>query len=131
MKKKSQVRAWRFAVFFSLLLFVTFSVTAAILLRALRTRAPQTVTSTEEVYVYLPQEEKESEPPSNDTQESSGYLVKEYRGQIGIFSADGTLLEILDTYIKTLPEADRALLGEGIWVETREALNSLIEDYSH
>ena len=131
MKKKSQVRAWRFAVFFSLLLFVTFSVTAVLLLRELRTRETQSVTQTEEIYVYLPQEENESELPLPETPETSGYLVKEYRGQIGIFSADGTLLESLDTYIKTLPEADRTLLGEGIWVETREALNSLIEDYSH
>ena len=131
MKKTSQARAWRFAVFFSLLLFVTFSVTAVILLRSLRTPEVQTVTNTEEVYVYLPPAEQESEPTSPDSEEAPGYLVKEYRGQIGIFSSDGTLLEILDTYIKTLPEADRTLLGEGIWVESRKALNSLIEDYSH
>ena len=131
MKKTSQARAWRFAVFFSLLLFVTFSVTAVILLRELRTREVQTVTNTEEVYVYLPQEENESELPLPETPETSGYLVKEYRGQIGIFSSDGTLLEILDTYIKTLPEADRALLGEGISVKTKAEMYAIIEDYSH
>jgi hypothetical protein len=132
MKKKAHRGAWRFAVLYALLLLVMFSATTVILLRALRKSAdepPQT--ETEEIYVYLPQEERESETETPPESESERYVVKEYHGQIGIFSSDGTLLEILDTYVKTLPDADRALLGEGIWVETREALNALIEDYSH
>ena len=48
----------------------------------------------------------------------------------GIFKKDGTLLYVLDTYIKTLPEADRVLLGEGIPIETKSQLYSLIEDYT-
>jgi len=132
MKKKVHRGVWRFAILYTLVLLVMFSGTTLILLRALRKSAEQPpIAETEEVYVYLPQEEKEAEsvPPPEET--ASGYLVKEYHGQIGIFSSDGSLLEILDTYVKTLPEADRTLLGEGIWVTTREELNSLIEDYSH
>ncbi|MBO5938573.1 MAG: hypothetical protein J6Q82_03635 [Clostridia bacterium] len=88
---------------------------------------------TKEIYVYLPQEDSSSETESESKEEErlQEYLVKEYRGQIGVFSMDGTLLEILDTYVKTLPEADRALLGEGISVKTKAELNALIEDYSH
>ena len=132
MKKKVHRGVWRFAILYTLVLLVMFSGTTIILLRALRKSAEQPpITETEEVYVYLPQEEREPETSTPPEDETTGYLVKEYQGQIGIFSSDGTLLEILDTYVKTLPEADRTLLGEGIWVKTREELNSLIEDYSH
>lgn len=131
-KKKAPRGAWRFAVLYALLLLVMFSATTVILLRELKKRDEHpSASEPEEIYVYLPQEELENKSETPTENESQGYLVKEYQGQIGIFSSDGTLLEILDTYVKTLPEADRALLGEGIWVETREALNSLIEDYSH
>jgi len=131
-KKKAPRGGWRFAVLYSLFLLIMFSATTVILLRALRKSAEQPpVTETEEIYVYLPQEVRDDENQVPPEKESTGYLVKEYEGQIGIFSSDGKLLEILDTYVKTLPEADRSLLGEGIWVETRAELNSLIEDYSH
>lgn len=133
-KKEGSRGAWRFAIFYAICLLFLLLATTQVLLGALRQSAEKKLPSeTEEVYVYLPQETKpptqsEATPPEETTE---GFLVKEYRGQIGIFSADGTLLEILDTYVKTLPEADRALLGEGISVKTREELNSLVEDYSH
>lgn len=133
MKKKTQRSIWRFSILYAFLLIAIFSATTAILLRALRNSNTDSapVTKIEEIYVYLPQEESKIENEISTDTEPRGYLVQEYHGQIGIFSSDGTLLEILDTYVKTLPEADRALLGEGIWIETREALNALIEDYSH
>ena len=132
MKEKSPRRTWRFAILFSLLLFVIFSATTLILVRAIRRSAEMPpATKTEEIYVYLPQTEEQNEESASTEPEHQGFLVKEHHGQIGIFLSDGTLIEILDTYVKTLPEADRALLGEGIWVETRAALNALIEDYSH
>ena len=131
-EKKAPRGAWRFAVLYTLLLIVMFSATTVILLHTLKKSTDQPPKSeTEEIYVYLPQEDDESESITPPQSETERYVVKEYHGQIGIFSSDGTLLEVLDTYVKTLPEADRALLGEGIWVETREALNALIEDYSH
>jgi hypothetical protein len=49
---------------------------------------------------------------------------------IGIFRPDGTLVETVETYIKTLPEADKRLLKEGFEIHGRRALNSIIEDYS-
>ena len=136
MKEKKEIskKVWRFSVVYTICLLCLFSATTVILLHTLRQK--NTVPSEEEVkeiYVYLPQEETSPETDNEPTSEtvSEEYLIKEYRGQIGIFSAEGKLLEIIDTYVKTLPEADRALLGEGISVKTKAELNSLIEDYSH
>ena len=57
-------------------------------------------------------------------------IVKEHLGKIGIFKSEGEAIHIIDVYTKTLPEADRQLLEEGIWVSSQKELNSLIEDYS-
>ena len=51
-------------------------------------------------------------------------------GRIGIFSSDGTLIEMIDVYVKTLPIADRSLLEEGFEVVGKQRLYSIIEDYS-
>ena len=60
MKKKVHRGVWRFAILYTLVLLVMFSGTTLILLRALRKSAEQPpIAETEEVYVYLPQEEKE------------------------------------------------------------------------
>ncbi|MBQ2999870.1 MAG: hypothetical protein IJD64_05350, partial [Clostridia bacterium] len=108
-EKKAPRGAWRFAVLYTLLLIVMFSATTVILLHTLKKSTDQPPKSeTEEIYVYLPQEDDESESITPPQSETERYVVKEYHGQIGIFSSDGTLLEVLDTYVKTLPEADRA-----------------------
>lgn len=92
--------------------------------------APETVveqiTSTKVEYVYVRQEESETEAQV----EEKTYTVKEYNEKICIFNADGSLFESLDTNIKSLPEADRRLLREGFEVIGRSQLNSIIEDYS-
>ena len=136
MKQKTEAShgAWRFAILYAVCLLILLSVTTVTFLQTLRrSSGTQPPAETEEIYVYLPQDSETDpkEPEIIEKEESEEYLVKEYRGQIGIFSTDGTLLEVLDTYVKTLPEADRALLGEGISVKTKAELNSLIEDYSH
>ena len=58
------------------------------------------------------------------------YTVKSYEGKIGIFSENGTLLQVIDVYIKTLPKADRSLLEKGILVRDEAELRSIIEDYT-
>ncbi len=138
MKQQKEIskKAWRFTIVYAICLLVLFSATVFILLQSLRqSKETKREGETKEIYVYLPQEdsapESEAESDSKGEEKKEEYLVREYRGQIGVFSADGTLLEILDTYVKTLPEADRVLLGEGISIKTKEELNSLIEDYSH
>ena len=49
--------------------------------------------------------------------------------KIGVFSEDGSLVMVIDVYVKTLPEADKRLLGEGFEVVGRSALNAVVEDY--
>ena len=83
-------------------------------------------------YIYVESSPTPSiTPDSPSKEEAEGWIVKEYEGKIGIFQADGTLIYTIDTYVKTLPEADRRLLGEGLTVQTRSELNAIIEDYSH
>ena len=62
--------------------------------------------------------------------EETGWVVKEHEGKIGIFEKDGTLFQVIPTYVKTLPEADQRLLGEGFEIETKAQLNAIWEDYS-
>ena len=45
-------------------------------------------------------------------------------------ASENTLLRIIEVYTKTLPEADRRLLGEGFEIVGDDQLNSIIEDYS-
>ena len=83
----------------------------------------ETVEKTEYIYVYREQ------AMESETQ-SVGWVVKEFSDRVAIFTSDGTLLQILDTYTKTLPEADRRLLREGIPIASESALYSIIEDYT-
>lgn len=82
----------------------------------------------EYIYVYVTPESTESE--ISDTETVSGWIIREYEGQIGIFTPDNVLINTLNVYIKTLPVADRDLLREGIEVTTKKELLEVIEDYS-
>ncbi len=82
-------------------------------------------------YVYIKVEESNI-AESETTAMSEGimkYTVKEYMEKIGVFSEDGTLVRSIDVYVKTLPEADRRLLREGIEIMGKQALDELIQDY--
>lgn len=74
---------------------------------------------------------EEPEPSSQAVaEEDPGYLLGEYGGRVSVLSPATREPEmIFDIYVRTLPEADQALLQEGIRVETYEALTRLIEDY--
>ena len=81
---------------------------------------------TEWVYVYL-------EPSVSDTTtetEEGGWFLRVWGDEIGVFREDGTLVRVIGTNIKALPKTDRDLLEEGIYAPNKEALISLIEDYS-
>lgn len=81
------------------------------------------------VYIYLSQDENtDREGTSSDT--SSGRILRTHEGRIGIFHENGSLVEILDIQIKTLPKADQILLEEGIYAADQSTLHALIEDYS-
>ena len=69
-------------------------------------------------------EKEETTSPENK------YLIKEYKGIVAIFTAEGELLRELDVYVKTLPEKDRSMLSYGIKVKDDIELYSLIQDYT-
>lgn len=58
------------------------------------------------------------------------WTVKEYKGKIGIFGADGNLCETLEVSVSTLPSQDREYLISGISVYSVQELLSIIEDYT-
>ena len=82
-------------------------------------------TQTEYVYVY----ETEADEITESLQIEK-WTVKEYNGKIAVFDSNGILTETIDTYIKTLPKADRELLREGIEVESKKELYDIIEAYT-
>lgn len=86
----------------------------------------ETVIQTEYVYVWadIPATEAQT------TVDNRVWIVKEYNDVIGVFSEIGELEQVIDVYVKTLPEADRNLLREGIRVTSERQLRALIEDYS-
>ena len=81
-------------------------------------------------YVYITQDIPYHSIQTEEATQKESYILKEYMEKIGIFSSDGTLIKTLDVYIKTLPEADRRLLREGIEVSGKQELNAIIEDYT-
>ena len=81
-------------------------------------------------YIYVSKDSVPSTDKSDIFEDSERYLIKEYMGKIGIFNAEGSLIDVIEVYTKTLPEADRRLLGEGFEVVGKKQLNSIIEDYS-
>ena len=96
---------------------------------------PQKIIQTvvEKEYVYLTQEDTDTqynEDTDTSPSQDETYTVREYFGRIGIFKSDGALMRVLEVYVKTLPEADKRLLGEGFEIVGKKQLNSIIEDYT-
>ena len=83
---------------------------------------------TEYIYVYISPEE--TLPLPFDSSEIESWTVREYEERIGIFNSDNVLIHVIETHIKTLPVADRDLLREGIKVNSKKELLSVIEDYT-
>lgn len=86
-------------------------------------------TDTLSEYAYVTPDNTPITESSAET-EDIVYTVKSYMGKIGIFTPDGKLFDLLEVYVKTLPEADIRLLEEGFEVVGRSQLNSIIEDYT-
>ena len=109
--------------------------TALLLRSPSKGSTPQKIIQTvvEKEYVYLTQEDADTqynEGTDTSTSQDETYTVKEYFGRIGIFKSDGALMRVLEVYVKTLPEADKRLLGEGFEIVGKKQLNSIIEDYT-
>ena len=89
----------------------------------------EVITVTE--YIYINNENDNSVSTGNNDIKDESFLVKEYLGQIGIFSLEsGEIRYVIERYIKTLPEADKRLLGEGFVVIGMSGIYSIIEDYT-
>ena len=123
MKKKAiYIYTAIISVIFVILIFFTATF---LIMTANQSKIKHEPSDTEVLYVYVTDEIKESE-----TESFAEWKVAEYNGRIGIFSSDGTLLQMLETYVKTLPEADRTALREGILISSEEELYSVIEAYT-
>lgn len=79
--------------------------------------------------LFLPKTNTAFQNESSSAQNT--YTVREYEGQIAIFSDDSEIpVKIFDTYVSALPKSDRELLELGITVETPEELQRIIEDFT-
>lgn len=58
------------------------------------------------------------------------YQLKEHNGKIAVVSTDGSIIEILDVYVFTLPETDKSQLLSGIPLYSETELLSIIQDYT-
>ena len=112
---------------YSLVLLGLFSVTACVLIGSL-SRAKSSVGTVDTEYIYVYATENESSEGAQS--EADIWIARKHGEIIGIFSLDGDLIEVIDTYVKTLPEADKRLLGEGFEIVGKKQLNSIIEDYT-
>ncbi len=59
------------------------------------------------------------------------YVLGEKDGKLTIYESDGhTVVDMLDTYVYSLPFADREAINKGIEVYSVNELVSLIQDYT-
>ena len=84
--------------------------------------------------IYIPiitetESEKITEAQIESETEEVIYTIKIYEGKIGIFTDNGSLVRVLEVYVKTLPKTDQKLLEKGVSVTSEAALRSIIEDY--
>lgn len=72
------------------------------------------------------------DPQTASTEASvGGYVLREYDGAIGVFvSGSKVPLSVIDIDVRTLPDADRTALANGIFAADEDELNRRIEDYS-
>ncbi len=96
-----------------------------------RLKAASTNVTPQKEYVYVnAQKEAITTESGIEDEDIRIWIVKEYFEQIGVFNEDGELVRMIEIYVKTLPEADRILLREGIKLNSDKALEALIEDYT-
>ena len=71
-------------------------------------------------------------PAGAKSLETEDYLLGEYRGCLAVFAPGDGLLpsRVTDIQVGLLPQADRERLRQGIPVDSRRALLTLLEDFS-
>ena len=76
---------------------------------------------TEIVYIPIYMESYyETQIVTEEIDNQQEYIIKLYNGRIGVFTSDGTLLQVIDVYTKTLPKADQDLLEKGFNIKSKE-----------
>lgn len=66
-----------------------------------------------------------------ETQPTVGYILKEYNGELAVFRGDSdTPYRLLGVPVSVMSDYDKKILKAGIFTETQEELNRLIEDYT-
>ena len=137
MKNKKDIGVLTFTAIYSVIMIVIFVVTVFILSheKLQSTEITKYIVETEYVYVaesdnVIDSEDLESDSIAVVESAFETLLVKEYLGKIGVFNAGGELVRVIDVYTKTLPEADRRMLEEGIEIMSEKQLYSIIQDYS-
>lgn len=88
-----------------------------------------TATETKQIYVYVEPKETTQQAEETSTCELC-WTIRAYGEVIGVFDTENRLIQMIDVYTKTLPEADRNLLKEGIVIHSKKEYNALIEDYT-
>lgn len=59
------------------------------------------------------------------------YTIKEYDGKIAVYkNGENIPMEVYESYVSLLPEADRQRLQNGITVDNTRDLQEIIEDYT-
>ena len=66
---------------------------------------------------------------SEDNAPRNRYCLRLEGERIGIYDADGFLIEELKTEATLLPKAERQKLLDGVWAEDWKALQKLVQDY--
>ena len=116
-----------FAAILSILFLVILIISSASLYyKSSQTPKEKKDPETEYIYIYA---DTDTYPPTT-TEEKIVWIVREHNEKIGIFSSDGTLVQIIETYTKALPVAERELLREGFEVNSEKELYSIIENYT-
>ena len=60
---------------------------------------------------------------------SDGFIIRAAGEKIGVYTADGDLIQLLEVRLDSLPSAERERLTTGIEISSWRELLSLIQDY--
>lgn len=78
--------------------------------------------------------ENDAIPTVKDTEtaqtQKEGFCIRAVNGHVGVYTADGALIHLLDIRTETLPQAEREALEKGIHVSSWQELIALVQDYT-
>lgn len=73
----------------------------------------------------------EAQPAAKTESAAGEYRVAEYKGYVAVYEGESeNPITVTDIELVTLPQPDRAAVRVGIYLENREKLMELLEDFS-